>query len=73
MQRPFSIRQLCSLFSVLTLLLCGTTVAMGQDWQWISASAAEGTASGWYRWAIDPAAFGKDGSVTKLLAEIKTP
>ncbi|MBL8808529.1 MAG: hypothetical protein JNM43_00005, partial [Planctomycetaceae bacterium] len=60
MQRPFSIRQLCSLFSVLTLLLCGATDAMGQDWQWISASATEGTASGWYRWAIDPAAFGSN-------------
>lgn len=60
MQRPFSIRQLCSLFSALLMLLLGTTKAMGQDWQWISASASEGTASGWYRWAVDPAAFGSN-------------
>lgn len=58
MRLSHPVRSIGSLFALLTMLFCVSADASGQEWQWISANVPEGTASGWYRWAIDPAVFG---------------
>lgn len=65
---PSSVRTLTCFASVLAVTVCVST-ARAQDWKWISASVDEGVASGWYRWAVDPAVFGSNEARLMIVSD----